>query len=38
MRYLTMMRTRKIEAQVRASRERYARRYLYAATATGRRA
>ena len=36
MRYLAMMRTRRIEARVRATRERYARRYLYAATAKGR--
>jgi hypothetical protein len=36
MRYLTIVRTRRIEARVRETRERYARRYLYAATAKGR--
>jgi hypothetical protein len=36
MRYLTAMRTRTIEARLRETRERYARRYLYAATAKGR--
>jgi hypothetical protein len=36
MRFLAMMRTRAIEAQVQARRERYARSYLYAATAKGR--
>jgi hypothetical protein len=36
MRYPKSMRTRMIEARVRDTRERYARRYLYAATAKGR--
>ena len=36
MRYLMTMRTRRIDARVRANREQYARRYLYAATAKGR--
>jgi hypothetical protein len=38
MRYPRTMRTRTIDPRVRAARERYARRYLYAATAKGRRA
>ena len=36
MRYQGMVRTRRIEARVRETRERHRRDYLYAATARGR--
>jgi len=38
MRIKAMVRTRRIEARVRETRERHSRDYLYAATARGRRA
>ena len=36
MRFMSMIRTRRIEVKARAARERHARDYLYAATAKGR--
>jgi hypothetical protein len=38
MRLMAMIRSRRIEARVQATRERHTRDYLYSATAKGRRA